>query len=118
MPVDALKKFSDKVICPVCGCIDVKGSFRCLGCGTFHSGAHLTEREAPEPDQQLEPNPVDPSAYSIGPDSKIMEESFEQSEEVTQWSGGSTDFSMGQDDYEVEESRKEDKFKIPDSEEL
>jgi hypothetical protein len=93
MSKDILSRFKNKAICPSCGCIDENGSFRCLGCGTFHSGAHLVERDAP-PVQKVEPVIIDPSAYSLSPKERIVEETFEQSEAVKKWSGGSTDFSI------------------------
>ena len=33
----------------------------------------------------------------MGPDQKIIEEEFEQSEDVVNWQGGSTDFSFDED---------------------
>ena len=98
MPEDVLKLFNDMSVCPVCGSIDKKGSFRCLGCGAFHSTAHLVDRSAPPPEERkIEPLDVNPLAYSMGPDQKIIEEEFEQSEDVVNWQGGSTDFSFEED---------------------
>ena len=84
--------------CPACGCIEHKGSFRCLGCGSFHSTAHLVEREAPSPEQRIvEDVALDPRAYSMGPNQKIIQEEFEQSKDVTSWQGGSTDFKFSEE---------------------
>ena len=102
MMVDPLDSFNNMAECPVCGCIERKGSFRCLGCGSFHSTAHLVEREAPTPeDRVLDEVNLDPLAYSMGPNQKIIEEEFQQSEDVTSWDGGSTDFSFAEDSDEV-----------------
>ena len=38
--------------------------------------------------------PIDPSVYSVGPNASIPEESFDESEDVRSWEGGSTDFSF------------------------
>ena len=100
MAKDNLKLFANKSTCSACGCIDSIGSFRCTGCGSFHSNTHLIDREAPPPEDRYPDDlpAVDPSAYSIGPNQKILEESFEQSDDVTTWNGGSTDFSFQEDE--------------------
>ena len=83
MSKDSLGLFNGKAICPSCGCIDNIGSFRCVGCGAFHSTAHLIERDVPPPEQrEIIEQIVDPMAYSIGPNQKIVEESFEQTDYV------------------------------------
>lgn len=116
MAKDPLDLFSRMAECPVCGCIERKGSFRCLGCGAFHSTAHLVERDAPPPEKRvLEDVEVNPLAYSMGPNQKIVEEEFEQSDDVVSWEGGSTDFSF--EDESVSEINMS-KAKIPKSEEL
>ena len=118
MPEDSLSLFSGKAICPSCGCIDNIGSFRCVGCGAFHSTAHLIERDVPPPEQrEMIEQIVDPMAYSIGPNQKIVEESFEQTDDVKSWEGGSTDFSFS-DDVEVLSKEDVEQVIIPKSEEL
>ena len=118
MTKDNLRLFVGKAICPSCGCIDNTGSFRCVGCGAFHSTAHLVEREVPPPEQrEFIEQIVDPMAYSIGPNQKIIEESFEQTDDVKSWDGGSTDFSFAEDDRVLSKENFE-KAKIPKSEEL
>tara|TARA_Y100000766_G_scaffold268001_1_gene263708 strand:+ start:1940 stop:2293 length:354 start_codon:yes stop_codon:yes gene_type:complete len=117
MEKDKLLNFNNLAYCPTCGCIDQKGSYRCLECGTFHSGAHLVEREAPPPEEQIEAEIVDPSAYSIGPKGEIIEESFEQSDSVVQWSGGSTDFTVG-DDGSSMSSVQSNNSQVPEPDEL
>lgn len=117
MSEDILEQFNGLSVCPNCGCIDQKGAYRCLGCGTFHSGAHLVEREAPPVSQEVDIPVVEPSAYSLGPKGEIIEESFEQSDSVREWSGGSTDFSVDDEEPIVTES-KDDVSEIPKPEEL
>ena len=98
MSKDSLRLFAGKAICPSCGCIDNIGSFRCVGCGAFHSTAHLVNREVPPAEQrEVIEQIVNPMAYSIGPNQKIIEESFQQTEDVKLWDGGSTDFSFSVD---------------------
>ncbi|DAC58165.1 MAG TPA: hypothetical protein HA354_04175 [Candidatus Poseidoniaceae archaeon] len=112
MVEDVLNQFTGMAVCPVCGSIEKKGSFRCLGCGAFHSNAHLVDRDAPPPQeksQETDLQKINPLAYSMGPNQKILEEEFEQSEDVTDWQGGSTDFSF-QDD--TEPSEKVDEHKV------
>ena len=95
MTSDKLDSFKNMAECPACGCIEHKGSFRCLGCGSFHSTVHLVERDAPPPEQRfVEEVALDPRAYSMGPNQEIINEEFEQSNDVTSWQGGSTDFKF------------------------
>ena len=117
MTKDVLVKFKNLAYCPACGCIDQMGAYRCVECGAFHSGAHLVERDAPPPETIVEPEIVDPSAYSLGPSGEIIEESFEQSDSVVQWLGGSTDFSDVDEDSPISkmETNNDD---IPEPDEL
>ena len=121
MAEDVLDQFTGMSICPVCGSIEKKGSFRCLGCGAFHSNAHLVDRDAPPPQlekpQETDLKKINPLAYSMGPNQKILEEEFEQSEDVVDWQGGSTDFSF-KDDIELSENNKPDKVVTGNVEEL
>ncbi len=114
MVSDPLKLFDNMSVCPACGCIERKGSFRCLGCGSFHSTAHLVERDAPPPESRTVDEVVlDPLAYSMGPNQEIIEEEFEQSEDVKSWDGGSTDFSFDDsldDKDRIETNRTEPKI--------
>lgn len=117
MSKDSLRLFAGKAICPSCGCIDNIGSFRCVGCGAFHSTAHLVDREVlPAEQREVIEQIVNPMAYSIGPNQKIIEESFEQTEDVKSWDGGSTDFSFV-DDGDLASIKSTDN-NIPEPEEL
>ena len=62
----------------------------------------MEEREAPPISEQKdiqENQPVlDPSVYSIGPNASIPEESFDESDDVRSWDGGSTDFTFDESD--------------------
>ena len=100
---DPLDAFHGVASCTVCGCFATKGTLRCPECGTFHSGAVLVERSAPSPEERVAAEPLapDPSMYSLGPSSSIVEEAFEESEDVKAWTGGSTDFSFDDDDEPV-----------------
>jgi uncharacterized Zn finger protein (UPF0148 family) len=95
-----LQSFVNLVQCPVCGCLEKKGTSKCPECGTFHSGAVMEERKPPTP-QELEQysSPViDPLNYSIRPNQSLPEEEFEESKDVRNWEGGNTDFSFEDDD--------------------
>ena len=105
MDSDILKTFQNKAECPVCGCIETLGSIRCVGCGAFHSTIHLVDRDAPPVhERSQEEIDIDPLAYSMGPNQKIIEEEFEQSEDVISWDGGSTDFSFSDDESKVDDA--------------
>jgi hypothetical protein len=99
---DPLDRLNGLAVCPVCGCFDRKGMYRCSECGTFHAGGIMEEREAPPPSEQRELEaaapPLDPSVYSLGPNASIPEESFDESDDVRSWEGGSTDFTFDEDD--------------------
>lgn len=117
MSDDKLSILSGKQSCPVCGSISPKGSSRCHECGTFHSGLHLEERTAPTPEERVAARQVDPSEYSIDPNSAIMDEQFESDDgSVKSWSGGSTDFSFVDESKELKTAEKE--IIIPKSEEV
>ncbi|MFZ8905868.1 MAG: hypothetical protein ACO2Y2_00755 [Poseidonia sp.] len=63
----------------------------------------MEDREPPTPSEQqaiqdtVSP-PLDPSVYSLGPNASIPEESFDESEDVRHWDGGSTDFTFDEED--------------------
>ncbi|MAF93483.1 hypothetical protein CMO85_02325 [Candidatus Woesearchaeota archaeon] len=98
---DPLNQLSGYAVCPVCGCFDRKGMYRCSECGTFHAGGIMEEREPPAPGEVREsitPPAIDPSIYSVGPNATIPEETFDESEDVRTWEGGSTDFTFDEDE--------------------
>ena len=67
------------------------------------------------------PCPIgDPVLYSLAPGGdKIPIESFEESDSVTKWEGGSTDFTMDDDEDEKPMSRiSPEELVLPDPEEL
>ena len=114
---DPLQHLSGLAVCPVCGCFDRKGMYRCSECGTFHAGGIMDEREAPPPSEQreqLDSQPiVDPSVYSVGPNASIPEESFDESDDVRSWEGGSTDFT-----FDESEEAPVAKLSLPEGEVL
>ena len=113
---DRLDILAGKETCPVCGSISQKGTQRCPECGTFHSGIHLEEREAPSPEERAELRELDPTDYSMNPNLAITNEEFEGDDKSIQnWKGGSTDFSFIDD--EVPTSNKPARV-IPESEEI
>ena len=61
----------------------------------------LLKRDAPALESRVvDEVSLDPLAYSMGPNQEIIEEEFEQSEDVKSWEGGSTDFSFDDDSDE------------------
>ena len=45
---------------------------------------------------------IDPSAYSLSSNSKLVSESFDETNEIQSWTGGNTDFSdLGPDEPPV-----------------
>ena len=114
---DKLDVLVGKESCPVCGTISQKGTARCPECGTFHSGIHLEEREAPPPEERISNREVDPSVYSMNPEVAISNEEFEGDDaNIKNWGGGSTDFSFidDSDNLQVESET----LNIPESEEI
>lgn len=98
---DPLEQLFGYAVCPVCGCFDRKGMYRCSECGTFHAGGIMEEREAPTPaeiQETISTQSIDPSIYSVGPNATIPDEQFDESEDVRSWDGGSTDFSFDEED--------------------
>jgi len=113
---DPLDELSGYAVCPVCGCFDRKGMYRCSECGTFHAGGIMEEREAPtaaEVRDSIVVQPIDPSIYSVGPNATIPDESFDESEDVRSWDGGSTDFT-----FDESEEAPVAKIELPEPEVL
>jgi len=115
---DPLESLKGKSSCPVCGCIEQIGSIRCSECGTFHSGIHLEEREAPLPSSNHEREIIDPSLYSISDQHAIPEEEFVESEKIASWEGGSTDFSMSDEKEKPLSIIDIDELELPEPENL
>jgi hypothetical protein len=69
----------------------------------------MEERKAPDPSERLEQREIDPSAYSLSSNAKMIDESFDETNEIKSWTGGNTDFS----DLEADElvSANEEKGK-------
>lgn len=114
---DRLDVLVGKESCPVCGTISQKGTARCPECGTFHSGIHLEEREAPPPEERISSREVDPSDYSMNPEIAIASEEFEGDDaNIKNWGGGSTDFSFIDDEGNL--PVETENLLIPESEEI
>ena len=92
---DELDILIGKEYCPVCASIYQKNTQRCPECGTFHSGVHLEDREPPTPEERVTAREVEPTDYSINPNTAITSEEFDSDDaSVKNWTGGSTDFSF------------------------
>ena len=113
---DRLDILAGKETCPVCGSISQKGTQRCPECGTFHSGIHLEEREAPSPEERAELRELDPTDYSMNPKTAIAQEDFEGDDStIKNWLGGSTDFSFVDEESPVKQQQSPI---VADSEEI
>ena len=53
----------------------------------------MEERKAPDPSERIEQREIDPSAYSLSSSAKMIDESFDETNEIKSWTGGNTDFS-------------------------
>ena len=76
----------------------------------------MEQRDAPVRNQPVPKKMIlDPSAYSMTGNADIPEETFEESDEITEWKGGSSTFSIEDDDEPVSLVNYQN---LPDSEEL
>ena len=76
----------------------------------------MEEREAPtaaEVRDSIVVQPIDPSIYSVGSNATIPDESFDESEDVRSWDGGSTDFT-----FDESEEAPVAKIELPEPEVL
>lgn len=53
----------------------------------------MEERKPPTSSERVQPREIDPSAYSLSSSSKLVSESFDETNEIQSWQGGNTDFS-------------------------
>ena len=70
-----------------------KGYIQVPECGLFHSTLPMEERKAPDPSERSPMREIDPTAYSLSSSSKLLDESFDETNEIKSWTGGNTDFS-------------------------
>ena len=61
-----------------------KGTVRCSECGTFHSGIHMEERNAPANPEPVQREPIDPTAYSLSAEQALPDEIFEETEDLSE----------------------------------
>ena len=100
LSADPLFSLLTSVRCPSCGTLETKGTFKCRECGLFHSTLPMEERKAPDPSERPPMREIDPSAYSLSSSSKLLDESFDETNEIKSWTGGNTDFSDLDDESE------------------
>lgn len=98
---DPLFRLLASVRCPSCGTLESKGTFKCPECGLFHSALPMEERKAPDPAERTRMRQIDPSAYSLSGNSKLISEDFDETNEIKSWTGGNTDFSNLDDDANI-----------------
>ena len=69
----------------------------------------MEDRQAPTPEERIQHREIDPSAYSLSSNSKLVSESFDETNEIQSWTGGNTDFSdLGPDEPPVKLSKVEE----------
>ena len=69
----------------------------------------MEDRKAPSPEERVQHREIDPSAYSLSSNSKLVSESFDETNEIQSWTGGNTDFSdLGQDEPLVKLSKNDE----------
>lgn len=69
----------------------------------------MEDRQAPTPEERVQHREIDPSAYSLSSNSKLVSESFDETNEIQSWTGGNTDFSdLGPDEPPVKLSKVEE----------
>ena len=57
--------------------------------------------KSPRSNRTYEQREIDPSAYSLSSSAKMIDESFEETNEIQTWKGGNTDFSDLDDEEPV-----------------
>ena len=78
------------------GCTDAPSVEHFTPAPSWRTGSHpVLLNNKPS---KMQRHPLDPSVYSLGPNASIPEESFDESEDVRRWDGGSTDFTFTDDD--------------------
>ena len=100
---DPLDVFQGKEICPTCAAIHPRNLSRCPECGIFHDSDIFVERNQTNIPKKasMKPKPVDPGMYSLNPHSDIPDEELDEIEiedNTISWGGGSTDFSIGEEE--------------------
>ena len=101
---DPLFTLLASVRCPSCGTLEAKGTSKCPECGLFHSALPMEDRRAPDSTERPPLREIDPSAYSLSSSSKLISESFDETNEIKSWTGGNTDFSDIDDEAPLEKS--------------
>ena len=70
------------------------------------------------PNSTPEREVIDPSLYSLSNQHAIPEEDFEESEKISSWSGGSTDFTMTDEEEKPLSKIDSDDLVLPEPESL
>jgi hypothetical protein len=66
----------------------------------------------------MEREVIDPSIYSLSDNHAIPDEEFEESEEISSWSGGSTDFTMTDEEEKPLAKIDPGELNLPEPEDL
>lgn len=78
----------------------------------------MEERVVDTTSPPVERVPIDPTAYSLSGSQEAPEESFEETEDLVSWEGGSSDFTMEDVDEPPLSRVDPDEFDLPEPEDL
>ena len=100
--MDLLSVFGGLSACPSCGTLQKSGTSRCPECGTFNTSTQFEERPVPRIEDRIKTVPADPNQYSLNPNIDIpIDDNVEVEDMTTSWSGGNTNFGLGDDEIDI-----------------
>jgi len=117
--MDLLSVFDGLSACPLCGTLQKSGMSRCPECGTFNTSTQFEERPAPLVADRVKTTPADPTQYSLNPNIDIpIDDNVEVEDMTTSWSGGNTNFGLGDDEIDITRNVDLKSLDIPPAETL
>jgi hypothetical protein len=78
----------------------------------------MEERIVSDTTVRIEREPIDPSAYSLSGNHAVPDEVFEETEEIVNWDGGSSDFTMDEIEEKPLSRVDPDDLEFPDPEDI
>mgnify|MGYP006447798289 CR=1 FL=1 len=117
--MDLLSVFNGLSACPSCATLQKSGLSRCPECGAFNTSTQFEERPVPCLADRIKATPADPTQYSLNPNIDIpIDDNVEVEDMTTSWSGGNTNFGLGDDETDVTRSVDLKSLNIPSPETL
>ena len=115
--MDLLSVFDGLSACPLCGTLQKSGMSRCPECGTFNTSTQFEERPVPHVADRVKATPADPTQYSLNPNIEIpVDDNVEVEDMTTSWSGGNTNFGLGDDEIDITRNVELKSLDIPSAE--